>query len=73
MHMRWPQGIWTHSPRAVTLGTAASLIFHQFMVEKIAYCDFLKAKETLMYRTVFWILWERARVGLFGRRALKHV
>ena len=21
------------------------------------------AKETLMYRTVFWILWERERVG----------
>ena len=31
------------------------------------------AKETLMYRTVFWILWERERVGWFGRMALKHV
>ena len=31
------------------------------------------AKETQMYRTVFWILWERARVGRFGRMALKHV
>ena len=31
------------------------------------------AKETQMYRTVFWTLWERARVGWFGRTALKHV
>ena len=25
-----------------------------------------------MYRTDFWTLWERARVGWFGRMALKH-
>ena len=31
------------------------------------------AKETLMYRTVLWSLWERERVGRFGRMALKHV
>ena len=31
------------------------------------------AKETLMYRTVLWTLWERERVGWFGRMALKHV
>ena len=31
------------------------------------------AKETQMYRTVFWTLWERERVGRFGRMALKHV
>ena len=31
------------------------------------------AKETQMYRTLFWTLWERARVGSFGRMALKHV
>ena len=31
------------------------------------------AKETQMYRTVFWTLWERERVGSFGRMALKHV
>ena len=31
------------------------------------------AKETLMYRSVLWTLWERERVGRFGRRALKHV
>ena len=30
-------------------------------------------KETLMYRTVFWTLWERERVGRFGRMTLKHV
>ena len=26
-----------------------------------------------MYRTDFWTLWEKARVGCFGRTALKHV
>ena len=31
------------------------------------------ARETLMYRTVLWTLWERERVGWFGRMALKHV
>ena len=31
------------------------------------------AKETLMYRTVLWTLWERERVGRFGRMALIHV
>ena len=31
------------------------------------------AKETLMYRTVLWTLWERERVGRFGRMALKCV
>ena len=31
------------------------------------------AKETQMYKTVFWTLWERERVGWFRRIALKHV
>ena len=31
------------------------------------------AKETQMYRTVFWTLWEKARVGWFERIPLKHV
>ena len=31
------------------------------------------AKETQMYRTVFWTLWEKVRVGCFERIALKHV
>ena len=31
------------------------------------------AKETLMCRSVLWTLWERERVGRFGRMALKHV
>ena len=31
------------------------------------------AKETQKYRTVFWILWERVRVGWLGRMTLKHV
>ena len=32
-----------------------------------------KKTKTQIYRTVFWTLWERARVGWFGRTALKHV
>ena len=32
-----------------------------------------RAKETLMYTSVFWTLWEREGVGRFGRMALKHV
>ena len=31
------------------------------------------AKETLMCRSVLWTLWERQRLGRFGRMALKHV
>ena len=30
-------------------------------------------KETKMYRTDFWTLWEKARVGCFKRTASKHV
>ena len=34
---------------------------------------YAKQKETQMYRTVFWTLWEKARVGCFKRTASKHV
>ena len=34
---------------------------------------YAKQKETQMYRTDFWILWEKARVGCFERIALKQV
>ena len=30
-------------------------------------------KETQMYRSDFWTLWEKARVGCFKRTASKHV
>ena len=30
-------------------------------------------KETQMYRTDFWTLWEKARVGCFKRTVSKHV
>ena len=30
-------------------------------------------KETLMYGTVLWTLWERERVGSFGRMILRRV
>ena len=32
-----------------------------------------RQKETQMYRTDFWTLWEKARVGWSERTALKHV
>ena len=32
-----------------------------------------KKKKTHIYRTVFWTLWEKARVGCFKRTASKHV
>ena len=32
-----------------------------------------KKKETQMYRTDFWTLWEKARVGCFERTALKQI
>ena len=34
---------------------------------------FETAKETQIHRTVFWTLWEKARVGWSERIALKHV
>ena len=30
-------------------------------------------KETQMYRTDFWTLWDKVKVGCFERTALKHV
>ena len=32
-----------------------------------------KKKKTQIYRTVFWTLWEKERVGCFKRTASKHV
>ena len=34
---------------------------------------YARQKKTQIYRTVFWTLWEKARVGCFKRTALKHV
>ena len=34
---------------------------------------YARQQETQMCRADFWTLWERERVGLFGRMALKHV
>lgn len=44
--MEWPQGVWAATaPRAVTPGTTASLIFHQFMIENYVRCDFKKVEK----------------------------
>ena len=34
---------------------------------------YAKQKKTQMYRTDFWTLWEKAKVGCFKRTAPKHV
>ena len=34
---------------------------------------YAKQKETQMYRTDFWTLWEKVREGCFKRTASKHV
>ena len=53
----------------------SSILTHIYRLEKDGYdnpvCE--TAKETQMYRTVFWTLLEKARVGLFERIALKHI
>ena len=48
-------------------------ISSMFLNFTILYPVYETAKETLMYRTVLWTLWERERVGRFGRMAMKHV
>ena len=42
-----------------------SILMHIYGIEKDGNDDPIceTAKETLMYRTVFWTLWERERVG----------
>ena len=51
-----------------------SILTHIYGIWKNGYdnpvCE--TAKETQRCRTVFWTLWERVRVGWFGRMALKH-
>ena len=37
------------------------------------YAEQQQQKKTQIYRTVFWTLWEKARVGCFKRTASKHV
>ena len=59
-------------------GSSLHGIFQARVLEwvAIAFSDnpvYETAKETLMYRTVFWTLWKRERVGRFGRMALKYV
>ena len=49
-------------------------MYHSFLIHSSAGNPICKTeKETQMYRTDFWTLWEKARVGCFKRTALKHV
>ena len=41
-------------------------------LKNLQFISFINPK-TLMYRIGLWTLWERERVGRFGRMALKHV
>ena len=45
------------------LGSSVHGIFQARVLEWGAIAVYETAKETLMYRTVFWTLWERERVG----------
>ena len=63
-----------------TMETVTDLIFLGSKITADGDCShpvYETAKETLMYRSVLWTLWEREgereRVGRFGRMALKHV
>ena len=55
--------------------TNTVIITHVYGIKKDGNDDPIceTAKETQRYRTVFWTLWEKARVGIFERIALKHV
>ena len=52
-----------------------SILTHIYGIEKDGNNNpvYETVEETLMYRTVLWTLWERERVGRFGRMALKDV
>ena len=52
-----------------TVETVSDLIFGGSKITADGDCS----HEIKMYRTVLWTLWERERVGRFGRMALKHV
>ena len=46
-------------------------MYHSFLIHSSA-CE--TAKETQMYRTVFWTLWERERGGMICENGIeKHV
>ena len=52
-----------------------SILTHIYGIQKDGNDDPIceTAKETQMYITVFWTLWEKAKVGWFERMALKYV
>ena len=52
-----------------------SILTHRYGIEKDGNDNPIckTEKETQMYRTDFWTLWEKARVGCFKRTASKHV
>ena len=52
-----------------------SILTHIYGIQKDGNDDPIceTAKETQMYGTVFWTLWEKAKMGRFERTALKHV
>ena len=65
--------IWLCSPMDCSLAGSSIHGISQARILEWVSISYETAKETLMYRTVLWTLWERVRVGRFGRMALKHV
>ena len=51
----------------------AMIMVMMVMVKMVMITLYAIQKETQMYRTDFWTLWEKARVGCFERTASKHV
>ena len=59
-------------PRKKNTNTVYEHIYMEFRNDNNdSICE--TAQETQMYRTDFWTLWEKARVGRSERIALKHV
>ena len=59
------------------LESLSQIIFFSVFKCKLSIGSFMdhafEVVSKLMYRSVLWTLWERERVGRFGRMALKHV
>ena len=50
-----------------------SILMHIYEFRRMVMMTlYVRQKKTQMYRTDFWTLWEKARVGWFERIALKH-
>ena len=58
---------------ARVLASAAHILKLEHTEKMVTITLYVKQKETQMYRTDFWTLWEKVRVGCSERTALKQV